>query len=467
MLLFVGICMLFYLISNEFIFKVIMKNFLIKEASLVNEGKIFSADVFIKEGRIEQIANSIQVKERVTEVLAEGKLLLPGVIDDQVHFREPGLTHKANIYSESRAAVAGGTTSFMEMPNTIPNALTQKLLEDKYQIASNTSLANYSFFMGTSNDNYEEVMRTDLKNVCGLKIFMGSSTGNMLVDNENTLSKIFSNFEGLIATHCEDEATVLNNLELFKRKYTDRELPSNIHALIRNEEACLKSSSFAVELAKKNGTRLHILHISSSDEIKLFNNNIPLKEKKITSEVCVHHLWFDAEDYERLQWKIKCNPAIKAGHKEKLFEALLSDHFDIIATDHAPHLLSEKEGDYWHAHAGLPLVQHSLQVMLDFYEQGKISLPKLVEKMCHAPADCFNIKERGYLREGYFADLVMVDKKKTTVSKETIYAKCGWSPFEGHAFSHSVHSVWVNGNRVFEDGLFTENIAGKRLVFKC
>jgi dihydroorotase len=402
---------------------------------------------------------------------------LPGVIDDQVHFREPGLTHKATIATEAKAAVAGGTTSFMEMPNTVPNALTQALLEDKYQIAAQSSLANYSFFMGASNDNYEEAMKTDIKNVCGLKIFMGSSTGNMLVDDKNVLTKIFANFPSLIATHCEDEATIRKNLEYYKEKYENKEAPIGrsdgsglgaIHPLIRNEEACYKSSSMAVDLAKKHGTRLHILHISSADEISLFSNALYTKEKpkNITSEVCVHHLWFDANDYKTLGNQIKCNPAIKHGHREKLLQALLDDHFDVVATDHAPHTWDEKQQSYWQAPSGLPLVQHSLNVMLEFYNQGKISLEKIVQKMSHSVADCFQIERRGYIREGYWADLTLVDlKQNTLVTKESLLAKCAWSPFEGTEFHSKITHTIVSGNLVFANGTFDESNKGKRLKF--
>ncbi|WP_341228158.1 dihydroorotase [uncultured Arcticibacterium sp.] len=443
-----------------------MENILIKNGKLVNEGKSFEADILIKNGRIEKIATSISSEDSNKIIDAKDQYVLPGVIDDQVHFREPGLTQKANIYTEARAAVAGGTTSFMEMPNTVPNALTQELLQDKYDIAEKTSLANYSFYMGASNDNYEEVMKTDLKAICGLKIFMGSSTGNMLVDNENTLAKVFSSFPSLIATHCEDEETVKNNFNRFKAEYENKEIPYDIHALIRNEEGCYKSSSMAVDLAKKYGTRLHILHISSSQEIPLFDNSLPLAEKKITAEVCVHHLWFDAKDYKQKGTKIKCNPAIKHDHKEKLFQALLDDRFDVIATDHAPHQWEEKQKSYWEAPSGLPLVQHSLQAMLDFRAQGKITIERVVEKMCHAPAVCFEVKERGYLREGYWADIAIVDADKPSlVTKEGLHYKCGWSPFEGHTFGSSVSHTIVSGHLAYENGMFNEEKKGERLSF--
>ncbi|WP_304236734.1 dihydroorotase [Jiulongibacter sediminis] len=442
------------------------KDLLIKGGQIVNEGKIEVADILIRNGRIERIAPSINVDFEVKEINAEGKHVLPGVIDDQVHFREPGLTHKANIYTEARAGVAGGTTTFMEMPNTVPNALTQELLQDKYDIAANSALANYSFYMGASNDNYEEAMKTDLTKICGLKIFMGSSTGNMLVDNETVLSKLFSAFPGLIATHCEDEATVRNNFEKYKAIYDGKDVPYDIHAIIRNEEGCFISSEMAVSLAKKYKTRLHILHISSSEEINLFDNKMPLEQKRITAEVCVHHLWFDAEDYREKGNLIKCNPAIKHDHRENLFQALLDDHFDVIATDHAPHQWEEKQKPYWEAPSGLPLIQHSLLAMLDFYKQGKISLERIVEKMAHAPAICFEIKERGYLREGYWADIAIVDlNNSTTVEKENVLFKCGWSPFEGHTFGSQVTDTIVSGHHVYSNGSFDGSVKGKRILF--
>ncbi|MDZ7934245.1 MAG: dihydroorotase [Emticicia sp.] len=439
---------------------------LILNALVVNEGKITPADIFIKDGFIEQIGNNLSHLKTKKVIDATGKYLLPGVIDDQVHFREPGLTHKATIATEARAAVAGGTTSFMEMPNTVPNALTQELLQDKYDVAAQSSIANYSFFMGASNDNYEEAMKTDIKNVCGLKIFMGSSTGNMLVDDKSILEKIFANFSSLIATHCEDEATVRANLAKYKEQYGEN-LPHDIHSIIRNEEACYKSSSMAVELAKKHGTRLHILHISTADEISLFSPLTPDGgTKKITSEVCVHHLWFDADDYKALGNQIKCNPAIKHGHREKLLQALLDDHFDVVATDHAPHTWDEKQQSYWQAPAGLPLVQHSLNVMLEFHKQGKISLEKIAQKMAHSVADCFEIDRRGYIREGYWADLVLVDlSEKTLVTKDSLYAKCGWSPFEGTEFQSKITHTIVSGNVAFANGKFDEINKGQRLAF--
>lgn len=452
-----------------------MSTILLLNARVVNEGQIASKDVFIKNGIIEQIGTNLQHLPASKVIDAKGKYLLPGVIDDQVHFREPGLTHKATIYTEAKAAVAGGVTSFMEMPNTVPNALTQGLLEDKYQIASQTSLSNYSFFMGASNDNYEEVMKTICPDVCGIKIFMGSSTGNMLVDAPEVLEKLFANAPCLIATHCEDEPTVRQRNALFKEQYGEN-VPYDIHALIRNEEACYKSSSMAVDLAKKHGTRLHILHISTGEETALFevgnygNSQVSTNEKrqkKITSEACVHHLWFDAEDYRRLGTQIKCNPAIKAPHhKEQIFQALLDNRIDVIATDHAPHTWEEKSKSYWEAPSGLPLVQHSLHIMLEFVRQGKISMERVVEKMCHAVADVFQIDRRGYIREGYWADLVLVDvDQTTTVTKESILFKCGWSPLEGTTFQSCITHTIVSGHLVYANGVFDELEKGKRLRF--
>jgi len=443
-----------------------MPRILILNATLVNESRQFEADVWVKNGRIERIDKDLSGLEADIRIDAKGQYLLPGVIDDQVHFREPGLTHKATIASEARAAVAGGTTSFMEMPNTLPNALTQELLEDKYRIASRTSPANYSFFMGASNDNLSEVLRTDPRQVCGIKVFMGSSTGNMLVDNEQTLRQIFRNSPMLVATHCEDEATIRANAAMYRERYGEN-APASIHPEIRNVEACLKSSSIAVELAKEYDTRLHILHISTGEETKLFTNAVPLREKRITAEVCVHHLWFDKEDYAQLGNQIKCNPAIKEKpHKAQLLDALLADRLDIIATDHAPHTWAEKQALYWQAPSGVPLVQHALHMMLEFYHQGKISLEKIVEKMCHAPAECFRIAERGYLREGYWADLVLVDLNQSTeVNKNTLLYQCGWSPFEGKTFRSRISHTIVSGNLVYENGTFTEGVSGQRLLF--
>ncbi len=442
-------------------------DFLIKNATVVNENKIFHSDILIKDGRIEKIAPNISLKYAIKEIDATGLHLLPGAIDDQVHFREPGLTHKATIYTESKAAVAGGVTSFMEMPNTKPPAFTQQLLEDKYNIGKHTSLANYSFFMGTSNDNYDEVMRCNekRKDICGVKIFMGSSTGNLLVDSPLALDKIFGNSELLIATHCEDEKIIKENFAKLKAEKGTLE-PSD-HPIIRNEDACFESSFRAIQFAKKYGSRLHILHISTEKELQLFTNLIPLKQKKITAEVCVHHLHFTSNDYERLGNQIKCNPAIKSpDNKAALWPALLDDRLDVIATDHAPHTWAEKNEPYEKAHAGLPLVQHSLMLMLHYYKEGKIKMEKIVEKMSHAVATCFQIEDRGFIREGYFADLVLVDLNKPfTVSKENILYKCGWSPLEGFTFPSSVTHTFINGRLVYEKGVFDESNRGMRLKF--
>ena len=445
-----------------------MQKYLIRNINLVNEGKIQTCDVFIANERIEKIALQInQPTADYTEINGEGKYLLPGVIDDQVHFREPGLTHKASIYTEAKSAIAGGVTSFMEMPNTQPPAFTHQLLEEKYVIASQTSLSNYSFYMGTSNDNTEEVLRTNDKKreICGIKIFMGSSTGNLLVDNYLTLDRIFRDAELLIATHCEEESIIKANLERIKLQKPGLD-PSD-HPLIRDEAACFESSFKAIQLANKYGTRLHILHITTADELRLFGNMLPLKEKRITSEVCVHHLHFTAEDYAQYGNQIKCNPAIKAPHhREALWEALLDDRLDVIATDHAPHTWQEKEEPYEKAHAGVPLIQHSLPLMFQYCKEGKISLEKMVQKMSHAVADCFQIQDRGYIREGYYADLVIVDMNESlTVSKENILYKCGWSPFEGHNFPASVTHTFVNGCLVYGNGVWDESIKGKRLLF--
>lgn len=444
-----------------------MQKYLFKNIQLVNEGKIITTDVLTHAQRIERIDASINPKGNFIEINGEGKHLFPGVIDDQVHFREPGLTHKANIATESRAAVAGGVTSFMEMPNTIPNALTIKLLEEKYAIAAKNSLANYSFFMGVSNDNAEEALKVNkLKNnICGLKIFMGSSTGNMLVDNHSTLNKIFSESEVLIATHCEDERIIKRNYQHLKEQKAV--LSPADHPIIRDEEACFESSLIAIQFAQKHNSRLHILHISTEKELQLFSNMLPLKEKRITAEVCVHHLHFTADDYENLGYQIKCNPAIKAPHNKKaLWEALLDNRLDVIATDHAPHTFQEKEGPYENAHAGLPLVQHSLPLMLYYNKQGVISLEKIAEKMSHAVADCFDIENRGYIREGYFADLVMVDLNQSKkITKDNILFKCGWSPLENFNMPASVSRTFVNGNIVYEKEAIVETTNGMRLSF--
>jgi len=444
-----------------------MKQYIIKDSCLVNEGQKIFSDVLIKNGRIEKIATSISTKENSIEINGSGQFLLPGAIDDQVHYREPGLTHKATIYTEAKAAVAGGVTAFMEMPNTKPPVFTQALLEDKYETARNTSLANYSFFMGTSNDNIEEILRTNEKKneVCGVKIFMGSSTGNLLVDNPLMLDKVFAGSELLIATHCEDESIIKANLQKIK---TEKEkLEPSDHPIIRNEEACFESSFRAVQFAKKYNSRLHILHISTAKELQLFTNMIPLQDKRITAEVCVHHLHFTSDDYARLGNQIKCNPAIKAPqNRDALWQGLLDGRLDLIATDHAPHTWEEKQEDYEHAHAGLPLVQHSLQLMLHYVNEGKIGIEKVVEKMSHAVATCFQIKERGFIREGYYADLVLANTNlPNTVSKENILYKCGWSPLEGFRFPASITHTFINGHLVYGNGVFDESQRGMRVKF--
>ena len=445
-----------------------MENYLIKNITIVNEGKSETKDVLIRNGRIDKISDRINSDAAAREINGEGKHLLPGAIDDQVHFREPGLTHKATIYTESKAAVAGGVTSFMEMPNTIPPVFTQELLEDKYAIASKTSLANYSFFMGTSNDNAEEVLKTNRKknDVCGVKIFMGSSTGGLLVDNYLALDRIFRDTEVLIATHCEDERIIKQNYERIKSQRGV--LRAVDHPDIRDDNACYESSLAAIQFAKKYDSRLHILHISTEKELNLFGNFLPLKHKRITAEVCVHHLHFTSNDYEKLGNFIKCNPAIKPYfNKEALWNALLDDRLDVIATDHAPHTFEEKNEPYEKAHAGLPLVQHSLLLMLHYVNEGKISIEKVVEKMSHAVATCFNIHERGYIREGYHADAVIVDlKAKTHVSKNNILYKCGWSPLEGMTFPAAISHTFINGNLVYEKGTWNESYKGERLKFE-
>ena len=444
-----------------------MRNYLIKNVAIVNEGKISTADLLVKNGRIEKIGTGLQPVFAVTELNGEGLHLLPGVIDDQCHFREPGLTHKATIYTEARAAVAGGVTSFMEMPNTIPPAFTQELLEEKYSIGARSSLANYSFYMGTSNDNADEALRTNEKkrDVCGIKIFMGSSTGNLLVDNYLTLDRLFRESEVLIATHCEDEKIIRQNLERLRGE--GRELVAADHPVIRDEEACFESSFTAIQFAKKHNSRLHVFHLTTGKEMPLFGNMLPLAEKRITAEVCVHHLHFTSEDYAILGNKIKCNPAIKAPHnREALWKALLDDRLDLIATDHAPHTLAEKEGPYERAHAGLPLVQHSLLLMLHYVREGRISLEKVVEKMSHAVATCFRVKERGFIREGYWADLVLVDlNQPSRVTPESILYKCGWSPLEGFGFPATIKSTFVNGHLVYGNSQLDESQWGQRLRF--
>jgi dihydroorotase len=443
-------------------------NFLIKDIKIVNEGKTLEGDVFIKDHLIQKIDSCITVKENVRELSGHGKFLLPGVIDDQVHFREPGLTHKATIYSEAKAAIAGGVTGFMEMPNTVPPVFTQALLEAKYDLAATSSLANYSFYMGTGNDNLEEVLMTNHKknDVCGVKVFMGSSTGNLLVDNPLILEKIFGGVDLLIATHCEDEATIKANFA--KLKEQKETLQPADHPLIRDEEACFTSSFKAVQLAKKYNSRLHILHITTKRELQLFSNMLPLKEKRITAEVCVHHLHFTSDDYERLGNQIKCNPAIKAPfNKAALWQGLLDDQLDVIATDHAPHTWLEKNESYEKAHAGLPLIQHSLLLMLHYVQQEKISIEKVVEKMSHAVAECFQIAQRGFIREGYYADLVIIDmNQSTSVNAKNILYKCGWSPLENFTFPAAITHTFVNGNLVYGNGEWDESIKGMRMKFE-
>ncbi len=443
-----------------------MSTTLLKNAFVVNEGKTLPLDVLLKDGLIHTIAPSIS--EPADAIIdATGKYLIPGVIDDQVHFREPGLTHKAELQTESKAAVAGGITSFMEMPNTDPQTLTQNLLEEKFQRAAEVSVANYTFFMGASNDNLEEVLKTDPKTVGALKIFMGSSTGNMLVDNLEVLEKIFAESKMLIAVHCEDEATIKENTENFKAIYGD-DIPIHLHPLIRSDEACYKSSSMAVELAKKHNTRLHVFHLSTEKEMSLFSNDIPLKDKRITAEACIHHLWFDDSYYNEKGTLIKWNPAVKtAQDRDAVLAALLDDRIDVIASDHAPHTLEEKQNTYFNAPSGGPLVQHALVAMLELSKQGKISLEKVVEKMCHAPAICFQVKNRGFIKEGFAADLVLVDMNDPwKVTKENLLYKCGWSPFEDQIFQSKISHTWVNGNLVYSNGKVNDAIKGQRLQFE-
>lgn len=442
---------------------------LIKGAKIVNEGKTFTGNVLIEGEFIKDVTeddhiyNNIDIADVIN---ANGKTLIPGLIDDQVHFREPGLTHKADIYTESKAAIAGGVTSYMEMPNTVPQATTLKILEEKYSIASEKSLANYSFYLGATNDNIDEILKLDGKNVCGIKLFMGSSTGNMLVDNEEALKNIFSLSKSLIAVHCEDESIIKENLTYYKMKYGDT-IPVYHHPDIRTSEACYKSSSFAVNLARKFNTRLHILHISTARELDLLDNSTTSKNKQITGEVCVHHLWFDASDYNKLGTRIKWNPAIKdKSDKDALINGLISNKIDVIATDHAPHTLEEKENSYLKCPSGGPLVQHSLQLMIELFHKKKLSLELIVEKMCHTPAEIFKIEKRGFIRKGYYADLVLIDLNKScTVERDNILYKCKWSPFEGITFNSVVSHTFLNGNLVYENGKFNESVRGKRLQF--
>ncbi len=444
-----------------------MSAYLLKNGQIVNEGQITTSDIRIKNGRIEKIGTSISPEGNEQVIDLQGKHVFPGMIDDQVHFREPGLTHKATIASEARAAVAGGVTSFMEMPNTVPNALTQELLSDKYHIAHENSLANYSFFMGAANDNLEEVLKTNKNNVCGIKIFMGSSTGNMLVDNTKTLETLFNSSELLIATHCEDEATVRARLELFREKYPTEDAPAFIHPLIRNEEACYLSSSMAVDLAKKSNTRLHILHISTEEELALFETGKAVKDKRITAEACVHHLWFDATSYETLGNLIKCNPAIKDGrHRAAIRQALQTGAIDVIATDHAPHTWEEKQQGYWKSPSGLPLVQHPLLMLLEMSQEGVLSLTQIAEKTAHNLAECFQIQDRGYIREGYWADLAIVDLQQShEVTKSSLHYQCAWSPLEGHKFPASITHTFVSGHLAYANGQFDMSKKGERLLF--
>ena len=444
-----------------------MSTFLIKNARIVNEGSVFEGDVLIENEIIRQIAENISAKSSECIIIdAEGSFLIPGVIDDQVHFREPGLTHKGDIASESKAAVAGGITSFIEQPNTVPNAVTQELLEDKYQIASKTSHDNYSFMMGGTNDNLEEILKTNPKNVAGLKLFLGSSTGDMLVDSSASLEKIFSNSKLLIAVHSEDETIVKNNLAKYKEIYGD-DIPVEKHPEIRSVAACYESTVRVIELAKKTGARLHVFHISTAKELDLFTNKIPLEKKQITAEVCIHHLWFTDADYETKGSLIKWNPAVKSQEdKDALWKALLDDRIDVIATDHAPHTLEEKSNPYTTCPSGGPLVQHALVAMMESYSKGKISIEKIVEKMCHNPAKIFKIENRGFIKEGYFADLVLVNPHMPwNVKKENIIAKCGWSPFEGINFKSRVTHTFVNGKLAYANGKVKDIIAGQRLTF--
>ena len=442
------------------------KGILIQNATIVNENKIFKGDILLENEIITKISSKIKPTKNVEIINAEGKFLIPGFIDDQVHFREPGLTHKANIATESRAAIAGGITTFIEMPNTVPQATTQDLLENKFKIAAADSYANYSFMFGGTNDNLEELLKTDPKKVAGIKLFLGSSTGNMLVDNEEVLEKIFSSTKMIISVHCEDEGTIRKNTAIYKEKYGD-DIPLKYHPLIRSEEACYLSSSKAIELAKKTGARLHIFHLSTEKETHLFRNDIPLEEKQITSEVCIHHLWFSDKDYEEKGTHIKWNPAVKT-EKDRLglWKALLDDRIDVLATDHAPHTLDEKNNNYLNAPSGGPLVQHAIIALLEKVKEGVIPIEKAVEKMSHNPAKLFQIEKRGFIKEGYFADIVLIDMNKPqTVSKDNILYKCGWSPFEGTTFSSTITHTFVNGNLIYNNGVFNDEIKGKRITF--
>ncbi|TXD53467.1 MULTISPECIES: dihydroorotase [unclassified Polaribacter] len=442
------------------------KSTLIKNAKIVNENTIFLGDVLIENEIITKISSAINAPENTTIIDAKGNYLIPGFIDDQVHFREPGLTHKATIATESRAAVAGGITTFIEMPNTVPQATTQELLENKFEIAAKDSYANYSFMFGGTNDNLDELLKTDPKKVAGIKLFLGSSTGNMLVDNEAVLEKIFSSTKMIISVHCEDEATIKKNTAIFKEKYGE-DIPIKYHPSIRSEEACYLSSSKAIELAKKTGARLHVFHLSTAKETHLFRNDIPLEEKQITAEVCVHHLWFSDKDYDEKGTHIKWNPAVKTeADRLGLWEALLDDRIDVLATDHAPHTLEEKTNTYFNAPSGGPLVQHAIVALLEKVKEGVIKIEKIVEKMSHNPAKLFQIEKRGFIKEGYYADLVLIDTHKPqTVTKENILYKCGWSPFEGTTFSSTITHTFINGNLMYNNGVFNDDIKGKRITF--
>ena len=442
------------------------KSILIKNATIVNENTTFKGDVLIENELITKISSEIKATGNVEIIDAAGKFLIPGFIDDQVHFREPGLTHKANIATESKAAIAGGITTFIEMPNTVPQATTQDLLENKFKIAAVDSYANYSFMFGGTNDNLEELLKTDPKKVAGIKLFLGSSTGNMLVDNEEILKKIFSSTKMIISVHCEDEATIRKNTQEFKNKYGD-DIPIKYHPIIRSEEACYLSSSKAIELAKKTGARLHVFHLSTAKETHLFRNDIPLEQKQITAEVCIHHLWFNDKDYAKKGTHIKWNPAVKTEQDRLgLWEALLDGRIDVLATDHAPHTLKEKNNKYLSAPSGGPLVQHAIPAILEKVKEGVISIEKAVEKMSHNPAILFQIEKRGFIKEGYFADLVLIDSHKPqTVSKDNILYKCGWSPFEGTTFSSTITHTFVNGNLMYNNGVFDDKTKGKRITF--
>ena len=442
------------------------KGTLIKNATIVNENNVFKGDVLIENEIITAISSEISAPKGVAIIDAKGSYLIPGFIDDQVHFREPGLTHKANIATESRAAIAGGITTFIEMPNTIPQATTQALLEDKFNVAAQDSYANYSFMFGGTNDNLEELLKTDPKKVAGIKLFLGSSTGDMLVDNEEILEKIFSSTKMIISVHCEDEATIRKNTEIYKERFGD-DIPMKYHPIIRSEEACYLSSSKAIALAKKTGARLHVFHLSTAKETHLFRNDIPIEQKQITAEVCIHHLWFSDRDYDTKGTHIKWNPAVKTeADRQGLWKALLDDRIDVLATDHAPHTLEEKNNIYTKAPSGGPLVQHAIIALLEKVKEGVIPIEKAVEKMSHNPAKLFQIEKRGFIKEGYFADLVLIDTNQSqTVSKDNILYKCGWSPFEGTTFSSTITHTFVNGNLIYNNGIFNDEIKGKRITF--